>query len=115
MFQYSSCVDHLLVCAALHMTVCAVCSDGFNSASILSRKVVKLYKLASEQLSKQGHYDFGMRALKSVLIMAGGMKRAHTGRSESATLVRAMRDANLPKFLTADAELFDGIVQVREH
>jgi dynein heavy chain, axonemal len=99
----------------LQVTARAVCSEGFNSAPILSRKMVKLYQLASEQLSKQGHYDFGMRALKSVLVMAGGMKRAHPGYCESATLIRAMRDANIPKCLTADAELFDGILQVREH
>lgn len=45
------------------------------SQKTLAKKMTVLYKLAREQLSKQHHYDFGLRALKSVLVMAGELKR----------------------------------------
>ena len=86
-------------------------AEGFDSATELSKKMVKLYKLASEQLSQQDHYDFGMRAVKSVLVMAGSLKRANPDMHEDAVLIRAMRDSNVPKFLRDDLPLFGAIVQ----
>ena len=50
--------------------------------------MVKLYKLSSEQLSQQDHYDFGMRALKSVLVMAGALKRSTPDVIEDVVLIR---------------------------
>jgi hypothetical protein len=70
-----------------------------------------LYKLAAEQLSKQHHYDFGLRALKSVLVMAGALKRGSPGMSEQLVLMRALRDMNLPKFVYDDVPLFLGLVR----
>lgn len=54
-------------------------------AQVLAKKMTVLYKLAREQLSKQSHYDFGLRALKSVLVMAGELKRGSANLSEVDT------------------------------
>uniref|UniRef100_A0A4W3JW30 Dynein axonemal heavy chain 6 n=1 Tax=Callorhinchus milii TaxID=7868 RepID=A0A4W3JW30_CALMI len=85
-------------------------SEGFESSKVLARKMTQMYKLCSEQLSQQDHYDFGMRAVKSVLVMAGSLKRANPELNEDVVLIRALRDSNLPKFLVDDSVLFGGIL-----
>ena len=86
-------------------------AQGFLNAKSLAAKMTQLYKLASEQLSQQDHYDFGMRAIKSVLDLAGSLKKRQPGLSEDVLLIRAMRDANVPKFLYDDLQLFLQLVQ----
>uniref|UniRef100_A0A2C9JWZ0 AAA+ ATPase domain-containing protein n=1 Tax=Biomphalaria glabrata TaxID=6526 RepID=A0A2C9JWZ0_BIOGL len=85
-------------------------SEGFLMAKVLAKKMTVLYKLAKEQLSKQYHYDFGLRALKSVLVMAGELKRGSPDLAEDVVLMRALRDMNLPKFVFEDVPLFLGLI-----
>ena len=45
-------------------------------AEMLSSKIVLLFELCRDQLSKQSHYVFVLRALKTELRSAGNLKRA---------------------------------------
>ena len=51
-------------------------AEGFIEAKVLAHKFVTLYMLCRDLLSKAMHYDWGLRAIKSVLVVAGGFKRA---------------------------------------
>nr|XP_054364461.1 dynein axonemal heavy chain 14 [Mirounga angustirostris] len=93
-------------------------SLGFKSAKSLSGKLVSVYELASKQLSQQNHYDFGLRSLKTVLIMAGKKKQMfkcntndHLSETdETPIIIEALREASLPKFLPEDVPRFEKII-----
>ncbi|KXS10801.1 hypothetical protein M427DRAFT_103173 [Gonapodya prolifera JEL478] len=96
--------DLQLICEIMLM------SEGFVDASLLARKFTTLYKLNRELLSKQDHYDWGLRAIKSVLVVAGSLKRSDPGVPEEQVLMRALRDFNLPKIAADDLQVFLGLI-----
>jgi dynein heavy chain len=94
--------DLVLICENMLM------SEGFALARELSKKFVALYMLSRELLSKQRHYDWGLRAVKSVLRQAGKLKRDPSNATipEDPLLMRALRDFNIPKIVTDDKPIF---------
>lgn len=84
-------------------------SEGFKENESLAKKIVTIYELMLKQLSKQDHYDFGMRAVKSVLNASGRIKREQSNLGEITVIIKAIRDMNLPKFIAEDVLLFDNL------
>ena len=64
--------------------------------------MVYTFRINSEHLSSQVHFDYGMKAVKSIINAAGLLKRADPVMPEHQLLLRALRDLNVPKFLKDD-------------
>jgi dynein heavy chain len=96
--------DLVLICENMLM------AEGFQDATALASKFYGLYSLLNDLLSKQLHYDWGLRAVKSVLRVAGGFKRAEPDVDEQIILCRALRDFNTPKIVAQDWVIFFGLL-----
>ncbi|KKK13667.1 dynein heavy chain [Aspergillus rambellii] len=87
-------------------------SQGFKQAKRLSKQTVPFFDHCASQLSKQAHYDFGLRALKSVLVSSGGLKRTRIANSdgdlgpdeivEPQIIVQSLRETIAPKLIRDD-------------
>ncbi|RHY29832.1 hypothetical protein DYB32_004823 [Aphanomyces invadans] len=95
-------------------------SQGITTAEFMATKVVLLFNLCEDQLSKQPHYDFGLRALKSVLVSAGHVKRSLTTSDTTSTnvasieaeaLIRSICDTIVPKLVASDVPIFETLLQ----
>eukprot|EP00163_Fabomonas_tropica_P009916 TRINITY_DN1985_c0_g1_i1.p1 TRINITY_DN1985_c0_g1~~TRINITY_DN1985_c0_g1_i1.p1 ORF type:complete len:4225 (-),score=1474.45 TRINITY_DN1985_c0_g1_i1:598-13272(-) len=86
-------------------------SEGFSEAKQLAVKFVGLYRHCKMLLSRASHYDWGLRAVKAVLTLAGSLKRDDPDTAEAEILKRALRDFNLPKIIAEDVLTFEGLVQ----
>lgn len=93
-------------------------SQGFNQAKRLSKQTVPFFDQCSAKLSKQAHYDFGLRALKSVLVSSGGLKRARLGDGdlegsevvvEPEIIVQSIRETIAPKLIKSDVDIMTTI------
>lgn len=95
-------------------------SEGFQEAGTLGRKLVAVFNLSRELLTPQQHYDWGLRALKTVLRGSGQMLHAlrkDEGKdggspvNESLAVVQALRLNTISKLTFADSERFDSLVK----
>jgi dynein heavy chain 1 len=97
-------------------------SQGIVTAEELAGKIVLLFTLCEEQLSAHSHYDFGLRALKSVLTGSGELKRQSVKKqtiisiesmsiTEMHVLIKATCDSIVPKLVEDDIPLFLSILQ----
>src|SRR5690606_17641447 len=95
-------------------------SQGFNQAKELSKQTVPFFDRCAKQLSKQAHYDFGLRALKSVLVSSGGLKRARLlndggsahdvdAKWEAQIILQSLREPIAPKLIRSDVDIMRNI------
>ncbi|XP_076002176.1 cytoplasmic dynein 2 heavy chain 1 isoform X2 [Genypterus blacodes] len=92
-------------------------SEGFKNGEMLGRKLVAIFNLARELLTPQQHYDWGLRALKTVLKACGSLlqqqRRSQDKEKieESGLVVQALRLNTMSKLTFADSSRFDALVK----
>uniref|UniRef100_A0A7N9ATV1 Cytoplasmic dynein 2 heavy chain 1 n=1 Tax=Mastacembelus armatus TaxID=205130 RepID=A0A7N9ATV1_9TELE len=86
-------------------------SEGFKNGEILGRKLVAIFNLARELLTPQQHYDWGLRALKTVLKACGSLLHLQRRIQESSLVVQALRLNTMSKLTFTDSSRFDALVR----
>ena len=62
-------------------------------------------------MSRQDHYDFGMRAIKSVVSTISKLKESQPETEDEQLLLQSLTDAVLPKVVNKDLPIFNSIIK----
>ncbi|KAL8455590.1 hypothetical protein Emag_000585 [Eimeria magna] len=84
-------------------------ASGFLHAKTLAKKVVQVFSTSATLLSQQSHYDWGLRAMKTVLLSARNAKEKQQNVSEEDLVIQALHGV-VPRLISDDVPIFSGIV-----
>ena len=95
-------------------------AEGFKHAKSLGKKLTAVFNLSRQLLSAQQHYDWGLRALKTVLGGCGNLLSLHKAsmperaqvdeKTEAKLIVQAARFNTMSKLTFADTNRFDSLI-----
>ena len=93
-------------------------AEGFKHADIFAQKIVALFTLCKQSLSNQQHYDWGLRALKTILTVANQQIQLFLNQGKSSTyedeveiLIKSIRINVLSKLTFEDARNFNLLIE----
>ncbi|KAH8376856.1 hypothetical protein KR093_001749 [Drosophila rubida] len=97
--------------------------EGFAAAANIAERIVELFNLCGKMLSAQRHYDWGLRELKTVLLVCGEGLRAQLATTSSSSsslneqstdmehemriVVHCLRSSTMSKLAQQDVERFE--------
>ncbi|CAN3358695.1 dynein heavy chain, cytoplasmic [Diutina catenulata] len=85
-------------------------SRAFTSAKEVANLIVPFFMELPLTLSLQSHYDFGLRAIKSVVVRCGQLKLAGATMSESDIAVLSIQEVILPRLTKEDEVKFRKLI-----
>eukprot|EP00937_MAST-01D_sp_MAST-1D-sp2_P003391 g3391.t1 len=93
----------------LIVEVMLVC-EGFEDATVVSAKLMSVVVQCKELMSKQRHYDWGLRFILSLIRSAGAAKRQNPASDGSTVVLHTMRGHVRSKLTRADAAIFERVL-----
>ncbi|KAH8278084.1 hypothetical protein KR026_009737 [Drosophila bipectinata] len=94
--------------------------EGFAEASAIASRIVELFDLCGKMLSAQRHYDWGLRELKTVLLVCGeGLRGRLAGEepsvsdasAEMSVVVQCLRASTMSKLAPQDVLRFEMLLR----
>ncbi|OBA23629.1 hypothetical protein METBIDRAFT_30066 [Metschnikowia bicuspidata var. bicuspidata NRRL YB-4993] len=92
-------------------------SHGFSNSKELSARLIPFFLSLQSSVSIQSHYDFGLRALKSILNKAGDIKKESMPNpdpdllsAEFSMLLKSLIETIGPKLVKADEIIFQNMI-----